>query len=433
MACKEKSVCFGCKMHLQAPFIKCVECPKSTLICLHCFAQGYETSTHHNDHSYEVISLDFCLFKRTWTALEELALLDSIAECGLGNWNDIACRVRTKSPEECETHYLDSYVNYPQQQLQSIMQHTLPEVYNCYRMIPYEPSEDPPRPKDDPGQAIDMANYMPCRGDFNVEFDNFAECDIKDVEFDCENREDEKLKIGAVEIYLSRVKERCYRKRIIKDYGLINVHKTELIERSFSKVEKDLRDKLRPFAKLHTAEKHEQFIQGLLLEHYLKQEICELQLYRAGGLTLKDSANLYQVSQQERLKHVSKGSMVNDILSLFEDKFACQNWLQKQAISQSSAAAVPMPLLGRKPATRLDISGTPGIERLTEEERDLCAKLRFLPHAYLQYKQMLIKENQLLGCLKLAQARALIKIDVNKTRKLYDFCVRHNWINQCDN
>ena len=435
MAFKGKAICFGCKMHLQAPYIKCVECSASTLLCLHCFAQGYETSSHQNDHSYEVVTLDFSLIENTWTASEEMSLLDSISECGLGNWSDISCRIRTKTAEECETHYLDSYINYPQQALQRILQHLPPEIENCYQMIPYQPTEDPPRPKDDPSQAIDMAQYMPCRGDFNVEYDNFAECDIKDVEFDCGDKSDEELKVAVVEIYLSRVKERCFRKRIIKDYGLINVRKTELVERSLSKGEKDLRDKLRPFAKLHDAEKHEQLIQGLLLEDSLKQEIYELQHFRSEGLTLKDSAKIYEISRQERLEHVGKASMVNDILSMLEDKVACQSWLQKQAISRSSAALAPFPIpsLGRKPATRLDISGTPGVERLTEEERELCSKLRLLPQAYFEYKQMLIKENSLLGSLKLAQARALIKIDVNKTRKLYDFFVRHNWITRCDN
>ena len=430
---KGNAVCFGCKMHLHTPYIKCFEC--STLLCLHCFAQGYETSGHQNDHSYEVISLDFPLLENTWTALEEMSLLDSIAECGIGNWSDIACRLRTKTAEECETHYLDHYINYPHQPLKGILQHVPPEIDRCYKSIPYEPGEDPPRPKDDAGQAVDMAQYMPCRGDFNVEYDNFAECDIKDVEFDYEDRSDEGLKVATVEIYLSRVKERCYRKRIIKDYGLINIRKTELIEQGLSKVEKELRDKLKPFAKLHSPEQHEQLIQGLLLEDSLKQEICLLQHYRRAGLTLKDSANIYEMSHQERLRHLSNGSMLNDIFSLLEDKVACQSWLQKQAITQSSAAipSFPIPSLGRKPATRLDISGTPGVEKLTEEERELCSKLRFLPHSYLEYKQMLIKESQLLGSLKLAQARALVKIDVNKTRKLYDFCVRHNWIVRSDN
>lgn len=434
MATRGKSVCFGCKMHLQAPYIACVECTATTLLCLHCFAQGYEASNHESDHSYEVISLDFSLIETSWSALEEMTLLEAIGECGLGNWGDISCQVQTKSAEECEMHYLDNYINYPQQPLQRVIQHRMTNIDNHYHMIPYEPADDPPRPKDEPGQAMDMAQYMPCRGEFNIEYDNFAECDIKDIEFDSDDTDDNLLKIAAVEIYLSRVKERCFRKRIIKDYGLINVGKTELVDRSFSTIEKDLREKLKPFARLHTAEEHEQFVQGLLLEHSLKQEISDLQHYRHVGLTLKDSAKIYETCKKQRSKHLQKGSMLNDIICLLEDKLACQSWLQKQSIPQNMAAvcASSIPSLGRKPATRLDISGTPGVEKLAEDEQELCSKLRLLPQAYIQYKQMLIKENKLLGSLRLAQARTLIKIDVNKTRKLYDFCVKHNWINRCD-
>lgn len=163
-----------------------------------------------------------------------------------GPWSDIACHIRTKTAEECETHYLDNYINYPQPPLKAILPNISPDQKfdHCYRMMSYQPAEDPPRPKDNPGQAVDMAHYMPCRGDFNVEYDNFAECDIKDVKFDGEDAHDNELKIAAVEVCLSRVKELCFRKRIIRDYGLINVQKGELIERSFSKVEKYLRDKL---------------------------------------------------------------------------------------------------------------------------------------------------------------------------------------------
>lgn len=53
----------------------------------------------------------------------------------------------------------------------------------------------------------------------------------------------------------------------------------------------------------------------------------------------------------------------------------------------------------------------------------LCSQLRLIPSAYLDFKQALINECEKHGGLKLAQARQLIKIDVNKTRKIYDFLV----------
>ncbi|XP_046854461.1 transcriptional adapter 2-alpha-like [Xenia sp. Carnegie-2017] len=430
---KGKKVCFGCKMYLTEPYIKCVECSTSVWICLHCFAQGYEASSHKNNHDYEVISLDFSIIEDTWNAVEEIVLLDSIAEFGLGNWSDIACRVRTKSPEECERHYLSNYINNPKQSLQWISEFVPPDATNNFFMIPYQPCDDPPRPKDDPSQAVDMAQYMPCRGDFGIEYDNFAECDIKDIKFDFVDQSDDHLKLTAVEIYLSRIKERCFRKRLIKDYGLINIHKTDMIEQNLPKTEKDMRERLKPFCKLHTAEEHERLVQGLLLEYSLKQEILKLQHCRAEGLVLKEGAKIYQMSRDERLQHMKRDTMLQDITYMLEDKVACQSWLQKQAILQSSIGVAPFltPSLGRKPASRLDISGTPGVERLTEEERELCSKLRLLPEPYLHYKHTLMKESVSLGSLKLAQARTLIKIDVNKTRKLYDFFVRKNWIKGC--
>lgn len=43
---------------------------------------------------------------------------------------------------------------------------------------------------------------------------------------------------------------------------------------------------------------------------------------------------------------------------------------------------------------------------------------------------MLIAENAKIGYLRLADARKLIKIDVNKTRQLYDFLLKGGFINK---
>ncbi len=46
---------------------------------------------------------------------------------------------------------------------------------------------------------------------------------------------------------------------------------------------------------------------------------------------------------------------------------------------------------------------------------------RFQPEAYLQFKRILLSEFRKAGALTLAEARKLLRIDVNKTRKVYDF------------
>lgn len=55
---------------------------------------------------------------------------------------------------------------------------------------------------------------------------------------------------------------------------------------------------------------------------------------------------------------------------------------------------------------------------------------RIVPQAYLDYKNILVAENSKVGHIRLADARRLIKIDVNKTRQIYDFLIEHGHINK---
>lgn len=76
------------------------------------------------------------------------------------------------------------------------------------------------------------------------------------------------------------------------------------------------------------------------------------------------------------------------------------------------------------------ISGLPSYDKLTEDEKELCSTIRLVPTAYLSHKSILMSENSKSGNLRLADARRLIKIDVNKTRQLYDFLLKSGFINK---
>lgn len=84
----------------------------------------------------------------------------------------------------------------------------------------------------------------------------------------------------------------------------------------------------------------------------------------------------------------------------------------------------------RKPvANPLDISRATDVELLSPEEQILCSQLRILPKPYLAIKETLFRE--LLragGILKKRTARELIKIDVNKTARIYEFFQAQRWI-----
>ena len=65
---------------------------------------------------------------------------------------------------------------------------------------------------------------------------------------------------------------------------------------------------------------------------------------------------------------------------------------------------------------------------LSQNEQELCSMLRLLPRQYLVIKDALIRESFRLGYLDKDMATQMIKIDVNKTSKCYDFFLRHGWI-----
>ena len=43
--------------------------------------------------------------------------------------------------------------------------------------------ENPPRPVEGSALHIEMSGYLPARGDFTVEYDNYAEMSLKDISF----------------------------------------------------------------------------------------------------------------------------------------------------------------------------------------------------------------------------------------------------------
>jgi transcriptional adapter 2-alpha len=67
---------------------------------------------------------------------------------------------------------------------------------------------------------------------------------------------------------------------------------------------------------------------------------------------------------------------------------------------------------------------------LSAEEQDLCSTLRILPKPYLVIKETILNEYTRRGSLRRRQARELIKIDVNKTSRIYDFFLSMGWIRQ---
>ncbi|XP_025029323.1 transcriptional adapter 2-alpha isoform X4 [Python bivittatus] len=355
----DKPPCRGCSSYLAEPYIKCAECgPPPFLLCLQCFTRGFEYKKHQSDHSYEIMTSNFPVLDPTWTAQEEMALLEAVMDCGFGNWHDVANQMITKTKEECEKHYMKHFINNPLFASSLLHLKQTEEKQHSSLAIPFYASEDPPRPTFDSLLSRDMAGYMPARADFIEEFDNYAEWDLRDIDF-------------------------------VED-------------------DSDL---------LH-------------MEFELRTEIKRLQEYRVAGITNFCSARTYdrlkKVREEERLKR----TMLSEVLQYIQDSSACQQWLSRQAdIDSGLSLTIPVTSnSGRRSAPPLNLTGLPGTEKLNEKEKELCQIVRLVPGAYLEYKAALVNECHKQGGLRLAQARALIKIDVNKTRKIYDFLIREGYI-----
>ncbi len=57
--------------------------------------------------------------------------------------------------------------------------------------------EDPPRPTDCSVFQAEMSGYVPARGEFILEYDNYLELDVRDLSFNKDEVEEEPFGRGA--------------------------------------------------------------------------------------------------------------------------------------------------------------------------------------------------------------------------------------------
>ena len=73
-------------------------------------------------------------------------------------------------------------------------------------------------------------------------------------------------------------------------------------------------------------------------------------------------------------------------------------------------------------AAPLNLANSPSLHLLTPAEQMLCSTLRIMPKPYLAMKETLVREYARRGGqLRRREARELLKIDVNKTSRVWDF------------
>lgn len=424
--------CRVCRSILMEPYVRCATCANIE-ICPTCFANGCEIDEHKNDHDYVIIKNEFPLIDDSgWTAKQELELLDMMQQCGFGNWIDIGHRIQGKSAEECKKHYLQHYID--NQVLPGLPKigESATSLSSC-EPIPYmhklQDVEDPPRFAPNTMNAKLLAGYNAARSDFEVNFDNHAEslvCDLESGDFqpgDDAYELGQALQVAIVQAYNNRLRERARRRRIIHDHGLIAFRKVMLwVQRYENTITRPLTERLLMFMQLANGMDFDYLMEGLHRAGELKNYINRLLEFRSNGLQHFHSVSIFQKLSKLRQENERERKQY-----LNNSEYSWRNILSGGV---QSAVTSSNPSTQRKAAPPLAIKGLPEYEKLAANERELCSVIRVAPASYLDFKHLLISENKRCGSLRLSQARVLLKIDVNKTRKIYDFLVEKGYIDK---
>lgn len=417
--------CDNCGEITQEPFIECCEC--STNLCIACFAAGREVNDHKNNHKYAVRRNDFPLFENcNWSAKEECKLLQAISMHGYGNWEEIAKSVHSRSKLECQEHYKKYYIENVQYKELEILPETLQTVFPK-PIIPYlyntEFNRDPPRNN----QADQhLAGYNAYRSEFELNYDQNTEMifNIENNSTISENDEClEALQIALFNALNTRLKERHRRYNTIQNHGLIMTNKLAAWLHQFDRtLTHQKAEKLLSFMQFMTGMQFDAFITSLSLEAELLQKIGRLSEYRRNGIKTLFGGRLYRNLKPENDLAIKEQKYVTTVMN---KKFVCQSPIKhrmcfsKDANSKKKRTSMP-----------LDIVDLPSFHLLSSTEKTLCSNLRLIPQNYLDIKKMLIAENHKIGSLRLLDARRIIKIDVNKTRKIYDYLMVEGYISR---
>ncbi|CDK24797.1 unnamed protein product [Kuraishia capsulata CBS 1993] len=423
--------------------IRCAICQEYDL-CVPCFLRGESSGKHKPWHDYKIIEQHaYPIFSEDWGADEELLLIEGAQTFGLGNWLDISDHIGDRSKEEVGKHYRDVYLKSPDYPIPDLgldfSYVTTDEFLNKRRQrieskknLPLPP---PKKPLSSVPLCSDIQKYMPGRLEFEEEADDEAEKNVADMVFDPDDPpQDNELKLTILDIYNSKLTMRAERKRLMLQDGLLEYRKNIANDKKKSKEEKELYTKIKAFARVMTTKDFEEFSEDMLAELRCRAKIQQLQEWRANGITNMEQGSKYEKDKIARQALLQKIGFGSSGASRHTANSMASAGMRGRIMSHTGS---PAPSLNGEIAKRttknivpLDISHAADYELLSNDERILCSTLRIYPKPYLVIKELLFRE--LLrtgGVLKKRTARELLKIDVNKTSKIYEFFVQQKWCN----
>lgn len=278
------------------------------------------------------------------------------------------------------------------------------------------------------------------------------------------------LKMTVMDIYNHRLTARVERKKILFEHNLLEYRINTAKEKKKTKEERDLANKLKPFARMMNHADFEQFTSGIEYEHNLRQAISQLQEWRRMQISDLKMGEKYEADKATRQAKMAANGVV--------DRFAVQSGRPKpNQIEPASAASAlvglempprpssglhtppysdspsvkgepgktitngipngvppkperfPLQSLDKVTPLKLDSENTADFQLLTDQEQEVCRLLRVQPKAYMVMKDAVMREAMKNGgALKKKNVKEICRIDSSKSNKLFDFFVWSGWI-----
>lgn len=393
--------------------IRCIKCP-NFIQCLQCTTTFQENENHLIEHSFIIIEpRPYPIFCQNWDAHDELLLLSGIKLFGIGNWNEIAIYMKTKTALDIETHYTAIYINSPNAPLP--IPEVLPQVQKP-PLPPYDtrPSDSCPseghekhmqeKNKKEKTYPAEYNGYMPHRHEFEIDFNNDAENLIAKIEFKDgeETKQSFETKISFLVAYNNILAERKFRTKVIEDWDIhhkpVKPSKDKDLDTrflgGFSSEEKAVDARIISIAPYLGIEKTQLLTSLLHQKIKFLKKIHQRQQWKQYGIRSLDEGILFS-NLQNCIKD-GKNPTICDVES-WNEFIAKYNRNTEKIISKNK-------------------------ECLNNQELQLCTKEKIDPQLYLSLKNLLIRE----GSFRPLRKQDAIAMDPNYTSslsKVYDLLV----------
>ncbi|KAL6992912.1 hypothetical protein U1Q18_011030 [Sarracenia purpurea var. burkii] len=276
-----------------------------------------------------------------------------------------------------------------------------------------------PKPSKDNGPSlIKLSGYNPKRQEFDPEYDNDAEQLLAEMEFkETDTEEERELKLRVIRIYSKRLDERKRRKDFILERNLLHPNP---FEEDLTAEEKEICRHYDIFMRFHSKEEHEELLKTVVQEHRLKKRIQELKEARSAGCRSSEEARRYFEQKRKRDAEERSRNAKESTYAGPSTHSGVNVVTSYESVGKDSNLRTNSSSLGG-----LDFTAFPGVDLLSESEKQLCQEINLSPPAYLKMQEIMSIQIISGGITKKSEAYSLFsRIDPIKVDRVYDMLVK---------